>query len=130
MNIQFLQCLTPSLFWPYSVWLLLVGVFIVIQWLLSVYYSGQAEVLERSLGQKLALLGTEKVKAGFTVRNQAGAPLYDRQLALAVASMERAKSCLLRKEWRRACKFLKAAGEEVSEYNLGHIPPYDMPAMR
>jgi hypothetical protein len=120
VSIEAVLMTTAVVFIGYKVW----------TWIWEAYCRSADLILELSLKQKIEFLDTEVVRKKFTVGSQIGAVRYDLNLGYAKEALLAAQACSARNDWKGAYKALNRGRSSIEEYNIGHLPPRDMPLPR
>lgn len=94
------------------------------------YYRMLVTGSESSISQKLEVLASPIIKSKFTFGSEVGVVLYDSNLSRALVALNKCHVMLEQNNWKGAYKALDEARSTVSRYNLGHLPPRDMPRPR
>ncbi|MBP6745141.1 hypothetical protein KA344_07890 [bacterium] len=94
------------------------------------YYQMQVSVYENTVRQKIELLDSEIVRKKFTMGSEISQVKYDQELRYSKEAWQLAQTKMLHRDWKGAYKALKTALMWLSDYNLGHLPPRDMPQPR
>ncbi len=128
MTIYEMHCFNPNLLWQIPSFLIFVAfLYKLFSTLLTSFHASQAKSLVQTMAQKLHYLEKAEVKLHMIKSLQVEGSTYDNRISDARELLRQANTAMEHKMWSPAYRNLKAMRELLMDYNVGHIPPYEMP---
>ena len=128
MTIYEMHCFNPNLLWQIPSFLIFVAFpYKLFSSLLTSFHASQSKSLVQTMAQKLQYLEKAEVKLHMIKSLQVEGSTYDNRISDARELLRQANTAMEYKMWSPAYRNLKAMRELLIDYNVGHIPPYEMP---
>ncbi len=128
MTIYEMHCFDPNLLWQVPSFLILIAfLYKVFSSLMTSFHASQAKSLIQTMTQKLQYMEKAEVKLHLIKSRQVDGTTYDRHINKARELLRQAMTAMEHNMWSPAYRNLKAMRELLIDYNVGHIPPYEMP---
>jgi len=128
MTIYEMHCFNPNLLWQIPSFLILVAIlYKLFSSLLTSFHASQSKSLVQTMAQKLQYLEKAEVKLHMIKSLPVEGSAYDLRISEARECLRQANTAMEHKNWSSAYRNLQAMRRILIEYNIGHIPPYEMP---